>query len=129
MDKVGVLVKQESFKLNNDKLSKLKTTFVKNINCLITDCNSYNDVAILECSDDSKLVCEGDTVKLELTYYDNEKETIEVTLLDDECDILNDEVSTCSPLGESIYNKQVGEKHSYIINGGRVYVKILEKIA
>ncbi len=74
-------------------------------------------------------ICCGDTVLVELTYYDNEKEQLQITLFDCECDFLNDEVSISSPLGEAIYNKNVGDKTSYMIKDNGVKVNILKKVA
>ena len=129
MEKAGILVNQECFEISNEKLAKLKSTFVTNIKCFVqsgsfTECQNV----ILQNGNDSNCICEGDTVVVELKFYGDEKEVLELKLFEGECDILNDEISVNSPLGKAIYHQPVGTTTSYLLNDNRVGVKILKKL-
>ncbi len=130
MEKAGVLVNQECFELEKKNLVRLKSTFVNNIKCFVQRGNfTCCDRVILQKEIDSNCVCEGDTVVVELKYYNDEREVLELTLFEGECDIFNDELPIDSPLGSAILNMEVGSRTSYFIGDNRVYVEILKKVA
>lgn len=75
-----------------------------------------------------ELVALGDTLKLDVNYYDGENETMNVKLVS-KIDSEDGELSVLSPMGKAIFCRVIGSEVSFEVNGHTNIVKIIEKVA
>lgn len=65
-------------------------------------------------------------VKVLMTYDENEKDTVEFTLIDGEGNTIENKISIDSPLGSLILEKNVGYVGKYKVNGNIIKIEILD---
>ena len=88
-------------------------------------------IEIVERREDTSLVDLNDVLRLNIIFDEDDQEEMIVRLVGSASAQVTDgirEVSINSPLGTSIYGKQIGEKTFYKVKDGVINVDILEKM-
>lgn len=84
-----------------------------------------NDMELID--EMPELVALGDTLKLDVTYFDGDNETIKVKLVSKpQAD--DGELSVLSAMGKAIFCRVVGSEVSYDVNGYTNKVVIVDKL-
>ena len=70
----------------------------------------------------------GDTVKIEISYSNDDIETEIVTLTGKYVPDMDEEITLNSPIGRCIYKKKIGSINKYRVNDKIINVKLIEKM-